>query len=524
MPQETELKLSLLPTDRRRLLAHPLLRAQAPEPLCLRNTYFDTPALALMAQRIAVRERRMGRQTLLTVKTAGSSAGGLSQRGEWEGPTWRGAFDFAALVDDAALAETLGALAGQLVPVFRTDFLRRRWLINHGGASIELALDEGAVSTDADAPHGRQKQALLEVELELLSGPVDALFDVAHTLALGPQGEASSGLWLYPSTRSKAERGLDLFLGHRPEPARAAPLRLEPEASPVQAFVAAALNSLDQLQANLSPWLLAVETTAAALPGTAAGDGTATDPEFVHQARVALRRLRTNLRLFAPFLPPRFTRHWRARWQATATLLGTLRNWDVLATDTLPRLLGEAATQPDWQPMQAWVLAQRHATQQATREALHQPEHALDLLAFTRAVLVLPTGLPAGKGQPLTHWARRALRRQHTRLVCQARAALREGPKARHALRLQVKRLRYTLDALSSLLAPDAAIDSSAALARAQNVLGELNDLSTAQTLLADCPLLEREALLARIDTDLARRLRSLPRLERALLRSPPAG
>lgn len=524
MPQETELKLSLLPADRRRLLAHPLLRAQAPERLHLRNTYFDTSALALMAQRIAVRERRVGRKTLLTVKTAGRSVGGLSQRGEWEGPTRPGAFDFAALVDDAALADTLAALQTQLVPVFRTDFLRRRWVISHGGASIELALDEGAVSTDADASHGRKQQALLEVELELLSGPVDALFDLAHTLALGPRGEASSGLWLYPSTRSKAERGFDLFLGRRPEPARAEPLRLEPEASPVQAFAAAVLNSLDQLQANLSPWLLAVETATAASSDTAAGEGTATNPEFVHQARVALRRLRTNLRLFAPFLPPRFTRHWRARWQATASLLGTLRNWDVLATDTLPGLLGEAAAQPDWQPMQAWVVAQRHAAHQATRAVLHQPEHALDLLAFTRAVLVLPTQ-PAKRQSPkLTRWAHRALRRQHTRLVRQARAALREGPEGRHALRLQVKRLRYTLDALSSLLAPDAAADSSAALNRAQNVLGDLNDLSTAQTLLADCPLPEREALLARIDTELAGRVRSLPRLERALLRSSPPG
>ena len=524
MPQETELKLSLLPVDRRRLLAHPLLRAQATERLHLRNTYFDTPALALMAQRIAVRERRIGRQTLLTVKTAGNSVGGLSQRGEWEGPTRSGAFDFAALVDDAALAETLGALAGQLVPVFRTDFLRLRWVINHAGASIELALDEGTVSTDVDAPKGSQQQALLELELELLSGPVDALLDLAHTLALGPEGDISSGLWLYPSTRSKAERGLDLFLGRQPGAARSEPLRLAPDASPVQAFAAAALNSLDQLQANLSPWLMADEAALEAPSEIETGRGVARDPEFVHQARVALRRLRTSLRVFAPFLPPRFTRHWNARWKATATLLGTQRNWDVFATDGLPRLLGDALAQPEWQPMQAWVNAQRHAAHQATRAALHQPEHALDLLAFTRAVLVLPTGLPAGKGQPLTRWARRALRRQHTRLVRQARAALREGPEARHALRLQVKRLRYTLDALSSLLAPDATADSSAALNRAQNALGELNDLSTAQTLLADCPLPEREALLARIDTELTRRLPGLPRLERALLRSPPAG
>ncbi len=213
MALETELKLSLLPADRARLLAHPLLCAQAPERLPLQNTYFDTPALVLMQQRIAVRERRVGGQTLLTVKTAGSSVGGLSRRNEWEGITQPGAFDFAALVDDAALAARLTALAPQLVPVFDTDFLRLRWVVEHAGARIELALDEGTVRTEAHAPHGAQAQALLEVELELLSGPAAALFELAAVLASGPLGGALPAVCLTPSERSKAERGFDLFLG-----------------------------------------------------------------------------------------------------------------------------------------------------------------------------------------------------------------------------------------------------------------------------------------------------------------------
>ena len=114
MAQETELKLSLHPHDVPRLLAHPLLAAP-PHTEQLLNTYFDTPALALKAQRMAVRERRVGGRTLLTVKAAGSSVGGLSQRGEWEGPTQPGAMDFARLVDDAALAAMLTALAPELV-------------------------------------------------------------------------------------------------------------------------------------------------------------------------------------------------------------------------------------------------------------------------------------------------------------------------------------------------------------------------------------------------------------------------
>ena len=299
MPQETELKLALHPHDLPRLLAHPLLAAQAPRRERLRNTYFDTAALTLMQQRLAVRERQVGRRTLLTVKTAGHSVGGLSQRGEWEATTQPGRFDFASLVNDTTLAQQLTALAPQLVPVFRTDFTRRSWQLSHGGAVVEVALDEGAINTGN--AQGNHRQAILELELELLSGPVDALLDLAHTLALGPQGQAGGALRLLPAQQSKAERGYALFTGERPRPLKAAELTLDASWHPVQAFQAAALSCLTHLQANEA----GVRQRGA--------DGATPDPEFVHQARVALRRLRTGLRLFRPHLPPRFAAHWAGR-------------------------------------------------------------------------------------------------------------------------------------------------------------------------------------------------------------------
>jgi len=103
MPQETELKLSLAAQDLPRLLSHPLLAAPA-APQRLFNTYFDTPGLTLKSRRMAVRERLAGDRWLLTVKTAGSSTGGLSRRQEWEGPTTPGTLDFAALA--GALRQT----------------------------------------------------------------------------------------------------------------------------------------------------------------------------------------------------------------------------------------------------------------------------------------------------------------------------------------------------------------------------------------------------------------------------------
>ncbi|WP_066273142.1 CYTH and CHAD domain-containing protein [Hydrogenophaga palleronii] len=527
MSQETELKLELHPDDLSRLLSHPLLNTQAPRRERLFNTYFDTSTLALRAQRMAVRERRIGRRTLLTVKTAGSSVGGLSRRGEWEAASRPGQFDFMALVDDTALAEQLTRVAWQLVPVFRTDFTRRSWQLRHGGALVEVALDQGAISTGN--AEGNHRQAILELELELLSGPVDALLDLAHTLALGPQGQAGSGLRLLPAQRSKAERGYALFVGERWRPSKAAAIALDTGMHPVQAFQAAALSCLAHLQAN--------ETGVV----HAARDGSLPEPEFVHQARVALRRLRTGLRLFRNQLPRRFAQHWAAEWKALANQLGDARNWDVFATQRLPAWLPEPM--PDGKadaPLLAltdWVQSQRRAASARAAAALGGHEHALRLLAFTRAVLALP--VPAGNGDapahkaapegPASHglanWARTTLRVRHRALRNEARRARRLGPEGRHALRIALKKLRYAQEFLASALPAGRVKRSTAALADAQDLLGQLNDLSTAQALLAEVPPGLATAWVQRWQDDLQQQLdaglQALPEMERALERTP---
>lgn len=199
---ETELKLSLSPPDLPRLLAHPLL-TQVGDKQRLLNTYFDTPDLALQQRRMAVRERLAGEQWLLTVKTAGQSQNGLSRRQEWEGPTTPGTLAFDSLVDDAALAQDLMRLRPDLRALFCTDFERQCWVITHDDARIEVAIDQGRIhvpGTDLSEP-------LLELELELLSGPEEALMALADVLRQTPHGPVT----LAPSDASKAQRGMALW-------------------------------------------------------------------------------------------------------------------------------------------------------------------------------------------------------------------------------------------------------------------------------------------------------------------------
>jgi inorganic triphosphatase YgiF len=203
---ETELKLSLNEADLPRLLAHTLL-TQKGDTQRLLNTYFDTPDLALKQRRMAVRERLAGDQWLLTVKTAGQSENGLSRRQEWEGPTTPGALQFGTLVDDAALAQDLMMLRPNLRPLFCTDFERQRWVIAHADAQIEVALDQGRVHV----PGTELSEPLLELELELLSGPEEALMALADVLRQTPQGPVT----LLPSDASKAQRGMALWYRSR---------------------------------------------------------------------------------------------------------------------------------------------------------------------------------------------------------------------------------------------------------------------------------------------------------------------
>lgn len=501
MAFETELKLAISPGDVPLLLAHPLLAAAPWRRQKLANTYFDTPTLALLARRIAVRERRVGRQTLLTVKTAGTVTGGLARRGEWEAPSEPGRFDFAALVDDAALAGELAALAGALAPVFTTDFTRRTWLIPHRKALIEVALDRGRItSVTTDGP---RSQPLLELELELKDGPTDALFSLARKL-----GQPAR---LHPVSASKAERGYALFQGRRARPVKAATVVLQPAQRPVDAFCTVALACLAHLQANEA--------------GVLSGD----DIESLHQARVAIRRLRAALRVFSPVLPRKFVLRWSAAWKALAQSLGAARDHDVFRT-TLLHDLATLLGPRDAARLLAWARKEGASASAAARASLQSRPYSDHLLAFTQALLRLSAGVSpppararkATQQRPqLSRWARQRLRQRHRRLLQQIRKADLFDPLQRHQVRIEAKKLRYTLDFLASLWSPEQLSACTSALAQAQDLLGAMNDLVTAQRLLATAPKAGADRLQASLGEHLAESAAHLPAVLKALKQAP---
>lgn len=447
MSTEIELKLQLSPKAASKLAKHPLLANIASQRQHLLNTYFDTPKLELHARRIAVRFRKKGWQWLCTVKSAEPASGGLAMRSEWETQATPGTFDFSH-VDNAEFRDFLEQRIAQLEPVFTTDFKRQIWHVPFGESLIELAIDRGHIES-----RGR-KSSICEIELELLSGKVEDIFWLTRQL----QGDQH----LHPAIASKAERGYNLFLDAPLKPFKARPAAINADMTPVEAFRCIALNCLEHFQRNEQGLL------------------TSKDPEFVHQARVALRRLRSAIKLFAPVLPAEFVTTYGKTWQTLGSALGEARNWDVFLEETLPPFM--AAFPNDKNGKHLRKIAQRKA--QSARKSiiglLATSEYPRLLLEFTAAVYTVSQSLPI----PLEDFARQQISRhaRNARKLAIRQAEL--SPSERHKMRIAFKKLRYTLEFFAPLLPKRKLEPYLAALLKFQDQLGLINDHVTAEMLI----------------------------------------
>ncbi|WP_175958654.1 CHAD domain-containing protein [Burkholderia pyrrocinia] len=204
------------------------------------------------------------------------------------------------------------------------------------------------------------------------------------------------------------------------------------------------------------------------------------DPEFVHQMRVALRRLRTLMRFFPLFAD----RQWKdafgvdLRW--LAALLGTVRDWDVFSTETLPALIAADGGGTDWNGTLDAARAQSMAARVELRQALHSARYARLTLGWLEWLSTL--ALPPAEGGDAP-----SLRRHATKRVRRLFGHLYASPSltsldtaARHRVRIDAKRLRYALEFFASLASRRTRNETVKTLARVQSVLGESNDTMVA--------------------------------------------
>lgn len=451
MGKEIELKLAVRPDQQGRLSRHPLLtHAASRQTSKLVNIYYDTPDLLLHRHGIALRLRQDGRQWLQTVKCAGESTAGLSARPEWEIP-YRNAFDFSA-IDDPKVRKLLHQVQARLGPAFETNFKRITWQVrDKTGGHVLVTLDKGEIVAAG------KRAFISEVELELAQGKVASLFAIATSLG--------STIALTPALLSKAERGYRLFLQLPEAPVKATQVPLTKTMPPLAAFRAIALGCLEHLQHN----------QAAAIDGK--------DPEYVHQMRVASRRLDAALRFFKPLLPAETHGALRAGLKQLLKSLGRARDMDVLLTEIIAPVLAETPRAAGLSRLADSLRNEQHQAQQQVAAYLASPAYGHFLLQGIQLIhrLVPNDGRQAPEKSELVHledYAGERVQKLMKEVFRRGVQANLEDPAALHALRIRIKHLRYTRDFLASLSLPNPL--PIRRIGRLQDQLGWLNDLTNA--------------------------------------------
>ena len=449
---EVELKFDLAPEAHAAFRRLAPLAGGKPRNARLHALYFDTPDFDLRGREMALRLRRSGRRWVQTLKSGASGAGGLHARDEWEFDRPQATLDLT-LFGDTPLAKA-DHLDERLGEIFQVDVRRTTWQLEVSpGNRVEVALDRGEVSRLG------QSDPVAEVEIESLAGDPLAVFELAERLI-----ERAP---LRPSAVTKAQRGYRLARGEAAGPVKARAVALDGQASVSDAARAVIAAALEQLQAN-EPGLIAEA-----------------DPEYLHQFRVALRRLRSALRVFRKAIEPEFAAQARTelRWLARAT--NAARDWDVLATQTLPALLRAFGDNRAARSVRARVVAQRKAARASLREALATPRYVRLVLLLARW-LATPRATMPDAPQPLAEFAARVVGKRHKRLVGGARQLSALTAAERHRLRLEAKRLRYALEGFETLFRRRRFSDYRELLAEIQDDLGRANDAAVAGRLLGE--------------------------------------
>lgn len=415
-------------------------------------TYFDTPdhALRKAGFGLRVRDGEGGRKQ--TLKSA--SAGGVFSRGEWEekiagpGP------------DRDALARTPAAamLAGEdLAPVFTTRVERTVRMVHIGEAVIEAALDRGELSADG------RRAPVCELELELKAGQPAALFDLARQL--------SKRVPLRLSLISKAERGYGLAAGvDGPAPRRQA-ATLDPKATVAEALQALGQAGLTHLCAGLEALRERPE------------------PDAVHQARVATRRLRALLKIFKPLTKDDAARRLDEELSWLAGEFDAARDLDVFVGDVWEKQ-SEGATFAGRDAFERGLKA-AHANAYLRMEAALESPRTRDVLLEAAAWLeagpwTTDPDLAEIRDGRAAAFAAQVLDHRRKQVSKRARHFADLDAPARHQLRLKGKTLRYAAEDLSPLFPdhPKRAELFVEASKTVQDLLGQLNDRSVRQALI----------------------------------------
>jgi triphosphatase len=215
--------------------------------------------------------------------------------------------------------------------------------------------------------------------------------------------------------------------------------------------------------------------------------------EPVHQMRVAVRRLRSVIRVFGRAVHDPAVGTADRDLKALAARLAPARDWDVFVTETCAAVLAAFPAEKRLQRLVAGAEKRQQSYHDELSVYLSGGEFrrlGIELACLVAGLSASTATTPAPEGdalpeQPLEGFAAHMLNKRLKRLV-QADDSITElEPAALHALRLRAKRLRYAAEIFAPLYGKPARRYLQG-LGKLQDRLGALNDAAVAANLLAE--------------------------------------
>lgn len=217
-------------------------------------------------------------------------------------------------------------------------------------------------------------------------------------------------------------------------------------------------------------------------PGSRSGK----DPENVHKMRVAIRHMRSALRLLKAFYKPKKVRDYSDELRHLMNVLGEVRDLDVMIVD-----LGDFRQKLDGDEASAMqeVLDLLDQRRSEARQVLLKYLDSKRFRRFTKTFTKFLTTpgyavITPDKDDITPYQLRHVLPLMIYRHLAQVRAydtVLPEaGAETLHALRIEFKRLRYCIALFSDVLGAQAA-DFIEEIKTMQDFLGRLNDIQVAR-------------------------------------------
>ena len=454
---EIELKFQI-PQEKRELIFKALQRKNV-QHKHLKAHYFDNDSFQLSQHSVSLRQRLENEIWIQTIKVATPH---YFQRIEIE--------ETIETNDELRLdqyqknkqipkdiRQLLLKIKDQLNIQFETEIERSTALFNFQNSQIEIALDRGSIFTTKN----NSNLDIYEIEFELKQGSIQDL--VSFIL---PRIKRY-GLWL--DIRNKAQQGFKLAQNILDNPVQfQSDVTIDPKNSTEIALRKIVSNCLQHL-----------------LPNSTAIASENFNSNHIHQARVAIRRLRSALKTFS-----HWSKHidlsWETELRQLFRTLGTSRDLNVIQEELIPQL--EQVGAPSFK-IEAHSNNENSKTSAMFR-SLNFNHLILSLLQFIHQQL-------HDDSRSAQKVAKKQLSQLHQQIQIDTKHFLDLDSESQHRTRKRLKRLRYSIEFVVTLYNKQESRAFIKALKPAQESLGKFNDLCVTEQILKQYVMAQPEIWFA---------------------------